>query len=149
MEALAQNILAIPDIEGVTISGGEPFLQAAALAELGILLQEARLGVILFSGVPYEKLVQSHNPYWKRLLAVTDLLIAGPFVKEQACDRALRGSSNQTLHYLSERYTPCQTMLERDSNSVEIQIDEAGHVLMTGFPSVEFLSSPSDKKNNF
>jgi anaerobic ribonucleoside-triphosphate reductase activating protein len=142
--ALAQKILTIPDIEGLTISGGEPFLQAAALAELCQRLHEADLGIVVFSGFPYAELIQSHKADWKHLLAVTDLLIAGPFIKEQACDLALRGSSNQTLHYLSARYRAYQTLFERTSNSVEIHIDETGQVLLTGFPTQEFLASPSD-----
>ncbi len=141
VEELAHDILAITDIEGVTISGGEPFLQAAALAELGAILQEAKLGIILFSGFPYDTLIQSRRTDWERLLTVTDLLIAGPFIKKLACDLALRGSSNQTLHYLSDRYAAYHTTFMQDASRVEIQIDATGHVMMTGFPAETFLES--------
>ncbi len=142
VKELAAKVLAIPDNEGVTISGGEPFLQAEALAELGRRMQDADLGVLMFSGFSYETLSQSDNPAWKALLEVCDLLIAGPFVQELACSMALRGSSNQTLHYLSERYRGRQAQLEHSSNSVEILIDENGQMLVTGFPVEGFWETP-------
>lgn len=134
VEELAAKILAIPDIEGITISGGEPFLQAEALAEFGRRMHKADLGVLVFSGFSYEQLSQSDDPAWKALLEACDLLIAGPFVQELAGSMALRGSSNQTLHYLSERYRKLQTQLEQTTNSVEILIDKNGQILVTGFP---------------
>lgn len=134
VDDLADRIFAISGIEGITISGGEPFLQAAPLAELGRLMQQRNLGIVVFSGLTYEQLTQANKPDWNALLAVTDLLIAEPFILELACDLALRGSSNQTLHYFSDRYKALQERLDHDSNSVEVFIDESGQVIMTGFP---------------
>lgn len=136
---LAERVLAISGIEGVTISGGEPFLQAAALAEFGKIMHEADLGVIVFSGFTYEELTQADKPDWNALLAVSDLLIAGPFIQELTCNLALRGSSNQTLHLLSDRYKAYQDDLDQESNSVEILIDESGRVIVTGFPTEELF----------
>ena len=137
VEELVTKVLAIPDIEGVTVSGGEPFLQADALAEFARSIQDADLGVVIFSGFSYPQLSQSDDPAWKALLAHCDLLIAGPFVRELTCSMALRGSSNQTLHHLSERYRDQQQHLEYSGSSVEILIDENGQMLVTGFPSEE------------
>lgn len=92
-------------IEGVTFLGGEPFDQAAALATLGQLLQTAGLSIVTYTGYTLEKLRQSKNPAWQALLAVTDLLIDGPFLPRLRSDKLRwRGSSNQRLLYLSERY---------------------------------------------
>ena len=132
---LATRILALPSIEGITISGGEPFLQAAPLAELGAIMRQHDLGVIVFSGFTYDQLIQADRSDWNALLAVTDLLIAGPFTQAEACDLALRGSRNQTLHFLSERYAAYRDQFDRDTNSVEIVIDESGQITMTGFPA--------------
>lgn len=137
---LADRILALSGIEGITVSGGEPFLQANPLTELGKLMQQKNLGVIVFSGFTYEQLTQADRPEWNALLAVTDLLIAGPFIQELACNRALRGSSNQTLHYLSDRYKKFQEELAQDSNSVEVFIDESGQMTVTGFPGQNIFS---------
>ena len=135
---LAAQLLAIADIEGLTVSGGEPFLQAEPLAELCRKIREAGRGVIVFTGYEYHDLIQANNPAWNALLAVTDLLIAGPFRRDLACDLALRGSRNQTLHFLSDRYAACREQFERLSNSVEVLIDETGQVTLTGFPSGAF-----------
>lgn len=48
--ALAEEILAIPYLEGATFAGGEPFCQAGALANLAGRLRPAGLSIIVFSG---------------------------------------------------------------------------------------------------
>lgn len=138
VEELAERILAISEIEGVTVSGGEPFLQAAALAELGRALHTHDLGVVVFSGFTFDQLIRAKNRDWDALLALTDLLIAGPFVQALRCNLALRGSRNQTLHFLSDRYSSLKTQIEQDSNGVELLIEASGHITMTGFPDQEW-----------
>ena len=99
---LAQEIL-MGDTEGITISGGEPFLQAKALFELVSLLKSIKdIGVIIYSGFTLEELQE--NDENKNLLRVTDILIDGRYIKELDDGRAYIGSSNQRLHYLSDRY---------------------------------------------
>ena len=136
---LAAKLSAISEIEGITVSGGEPFLQAAPLAELCQKIQAEGRGVIVFTGFEHDYLIQADNAAWKALLSVTDLLIAGPFRQDQPCDLALRGSRNQTLHFLSDRYLAYREQFERASNSVEVFIDEAGQVTLTGFPPKNLL----------
>ena len=144
VDELARKIFSISGIEGITISGGEPFLQAAPLAELAGILQKAQLSVVVFSGLTFEQLREKNDPHWNALLAKTDLLIAGPFIQELASDLPLRGSRNQTLHYLSERYKPLREHLENTTNSIEILINRSGQVTMTGFPGQNFLGNVDD-----
>ena len=50
VEDMTQTILNTPNIEGITISGGEPFLQAKALYHLLSLVREKRdFGVIIYT----------------------------------------------------------------------------------------------------
>lgn len=135
VEELAETVSQISGIEGLTISGGEPFLQAGALAELARLLRRQQLGIVVFSGFTYAQLIHANNPGWDALLACTDLLIAGPFIQELACQLPLRGSSNQTLHVLTDRYNSFRESLEAGANSVEVLIDPSGQVVITGFPA--------------
>ena len=80
--ALAEAILAVPDIEGVTISGGEPFLQAEALCSLIDRIRARRdLGVIIYTGYVLEELQSGAVPHAEALLARTDLLVDGPYVE--------------------------------------------------------------------
>ena len=55
-DILASAILGTPDIDGVTVSGGEPFLQAEALGSLlhRIRSERPELGVIVYTGFTYE-----------------------------------------------------------------------------------------------
>lgn len=100
--ALAWEIL-LSGAEGLTISGGEPFLQAEALAELIRTVRRKRdLGVIVYTGYVYEELLA--DPAARALLEETDLLIDGPYVKELDDGKSLRGSSNQRVLTLTERY---------------------------------------------
>jgi anaerobic ribonucleoside-triphosphate reductase activating protein len=139
VEELTDRILAIAGIEGITISGGEPFLQAGALAALGSILQRQKLGIIVFSGFTLEQITQRNDPEWNALVAVTDPLVDGPFIQSLTCNLPLRGSSNQQLHYLSERYKPDQESLNTGTSGVEVFIDESGQVVVTGFPTGETL----------
>ena len=91
--------------DGVTISGGEPFLQAGALADmLGILKEQMRYdtGIILYTGYRMEEL--ETVPDADRLLRYVDLLIDGPYIRELDDGGSLRGSSNQRVIPLTPRY---------------------------------------------
>lgn len=58
-----------------------------------------------YSGYPSAYLIGSPLEAVQRLLAATDLLIAGPFVRELANDGAgWHGSTNQELVFLTSRY---------------------------------------------
>jgi len=97
---LVDWVLAIEDIEGLTLSGGEPTEQTSALVELITRLREHRdLGVVCYTGHYLEELGADHP-----LLRHVDLLIDGPYRKELHADLLWRGSSNQRLHWLTPRY---------------------------------------------
>jgi anaerobic ribonucleoside-triphosphate reductase activating protein len=87
-----------PLLDGLTLSGGDPFTQAAACA---VLAEEARglgLSVYTYTGYTFEALWLAENPAWRRLIMATDVLVDGPFVRElRNIDLRFRGSSNQRL----------------------------------------------------
>jgi len=122
-----------PNIEGVTFLGGEPFSQAAALAEVGRKVQDAGLSVMTLSGFIIEALRAAHRPDWNALLAVSDLLIDGPF-REDLLDtsRPWVGSSNQRYHFLSDRYQHLQSELCLQPNRLEIRLTPEGKVEING-----------------
>lgn len=104
-DLLALMISLQGQIEGITISGGEPLLQIKALSQL---LREVRsrttLSVILFSGFTWEEI--QAMPHAKALLTQVDILLAGRYQQNKHLATGLRGSSNKTVHYLSSRYPP-------------------------------------------
>lgn len=134
-DELARRILAIPGIDGVTFSGGEPFAQAGPLARVGRLLRNAGLDTMTYTGYTYNELAAAGNPGWRDLLAVTDILVAGPFVQELACTGGPAGSSNQQVIALTERGRILLSGAGTPpGRSVEFTVGCDGTVTMTGFP---------------
>lgn len=99
VECLVHEILSQPDIEGITISGGEPFLQQKALCELIDTLRSQRdLGIIVYTGRRYEEIADT--PLAKRC----DLIVDGEYIEVLNDDLSLRGSSNQNAICVTNRY---------------------------------------------
>ncbi|MDI9470202.1 MAG: 4Fe-4S single cluster domain-containing protein [Bacillota bacterium] len=97
---LAGRYRAHGSLDGITFSGGEPFLQPGPLATLAAAIHEAGGSVISYSGHVYEALLEKAKscPDTARLLAATDLLIDGPYVESlRSLELPCRGSSNQRL----------------------------------------------------
>ncbi|MBM7865650.1 4Fe-4S cluster-binding domain-containing protein [Heliobacterium gestii] len=93
-------------IDGVTITGGEPFIQAEELAALtGWLRREVTDDILLYTGYTLEALQAMNRPAVEAVLADVAALIDGRYVDEQNDGAALRGSANQRLHILNTRYT--------------------------------------------
>lgn len=96
LKAIKEN----PMLQGVTFSGGEPFMQCKSLAELAKECHKLGLNIIVYTGYTFEKLINGfeENPQWKELLENTDILVDGPFILSQ---RSLmlhfRGSKNQRI----------------------------------------------------
>ncbi len=133
VRALAEQVLAGPPVEGVTFLGGEPFEQAAALAELGGVLRGAGLSVLTFSGYTLERIRRANRADWAALLEVTDLLIDGPYVRERLdLSRPWAGSSNQRYHFLTERYRHLEPELTSIPQRLEVRVHPDGRLEING-----------------
>lgn len=133
VDALAATILAGRPVEGVTFLGGEPFQQAAALAELAAILRRAGLGVMTFSGYTVEHIRRAKRADWDALLAVTDLLIDGPFVRGRLdLSRPWVGSSNQRYHFLTDRYRHLEPELTTIPQRLEVRLHPDGRLEING-----------------
>lgn len=130
---IADTVLSLPGIDGITFSGGEPFCQALPLAEVGELVQKEGLTVVTFSGFPSDTLISTKKRSWKELLKVTDLLVAGPYIRECTSGISLCGSTNQEQIFLSERI-PMKTFPDCIGRTVEYTISSQGEITTTGFP---------------
>ncbi|MED4784897.1 4Fe-4S single cluster domain-containing protein [Brevibacillus choshinensis] len=117
------------DVEGVTISGGEPFQQPEGLLALVKALRVRGYSIIVFSG--YTKAELNKLPLGPEILKCVDILVDGRYVYQKPATEGLRGSSNQVIHFLSDRYSNT-VLLERQT---EISILNNGKVLITGFPN--------------
>lgn len=135
---LADDILSRPAIEGITISGGEPFLQAGVLADLLNITSSKRpeLTVLAFTGYTLKELIW---PEAKRLLSHLDLLIDGPYQQDLNDNIGLRGSSNQCFHFFTPRLLPWKDELIYGKRKVEIHIRHNKNVVY-GIPSKTLLA---------
>ncbi len=87
-------------LDGVTLSGGEPFEQAQAAAGLAREVASRSLNLILYSGYTFEHLLAASysDPDTSFLLDSAYLLVDGPYIHaEQDYNLAYRGSRNQRL----------------------------------------------------
>ena len=92
-------------IEGITLLGGEPLAHAAGAAALARAVREDGLTVMVFSGYTLEEARRLPDPAVAELLALTDILVDGPYLREQPdTRRRWIGSANQRIHFLSDRY---------------------------------------------
>ena len=107
-DGIERLFLRFPEQEGLTVSGGEPFLQAAALCRLIDRLRARRdMGVIVYTGYTLDELQKTRAAENLALLDRIDLLIDGPYITALDDGGALRGSSNQRILPLTDRYRNC------------------------------------------
>ena len=98
VEELARQMTANSLADGLTLSGGEPFLQAEDCAALARLAHERGLNVWAYTGYTYERLLEGDLPGALALLEQTDVLVDGPFLRaEKSYEALFRGSTNQRL----------------------------------------------------
>ena len=138
---LADRIVSTPGVEGVTISGGEPMLQAKALLTLFKLLRQHQdISIMCFTGFTIESLRAQANPDIDEILNIIDVIIDGQYIEALNDNKGWRGSSNQVVHFLSERHlSDTHLFLERDRH-VEIHLNENENMLVVGVPPKYGLS---------
>ncbi len=87
-----------PLLRGVTFSGGEPFMQPEALAQLAEEIHKRGLDVLTYTGFTFEQIIDSGDDRKLALLKQTDYLVDGKFVLAlRSLELHFRGSSNQRI----------------------------------------------------
>jgi anaerobic ribonucleoside-triphosphate reductase activating protein len=110
------EIVAQPHLDGVTFTGGEPFLQQIKLAKLAKMIKsKTNLNIQVFTGFRLEEIKDSP------LLDEVDIVVAGRYGQKQRV------------------YSFSDASWEFDNESVEILIERDGSLNITGYPQDEFL----------
>ena len=92
-----------PLLEGITLSGGEPFMQAEDLYLLAKLVHSNDMNVWCYTGFTYEYLLEHGTTAQKQLLDEIDVLVDGRFeLEKRDISLMFRGSSNQRVINLEE-----------------------------------------------
>ena len=100
VDDIIMQLLSNPLTDGLTLSGGEPFLQAAECVKLAGAAKGKNLNVWVFTGYKFEELCEKAktNPQVDSLLRLTDVLIDGGFIlAERTLTLKWRGSQNQRI----------------------------------------------------
>jgi anaerobic ribonucleoside-triphosphate reductase activating protein len=121
------------DIEGITLMGGEPFAHAKASLALAVGSRQLGLSVMVFSGYTIEELQLRPETEIAELIATTDILVDGPYIREQPdTERRWIGSQNQRIHFLTTRYSLDEQW--RKKNTLEIRVN-GREISVNGFPA--------------
>lgn len=100
VDSLYKTLSSNPLTDGLTLSGGEPYLQAAACAELARRAKDGGFNVWCYSGYTFEEIIETGktDPGFKALIEATDVLIDGMFlIEEKSLTLKWRGSQNQRV----------------------------------------------------
>ncbi|MBN1372552.1 MAG: radical SAM protein [Anaerolineaceae bacterium] len=136
----AGYLLSDPEVTGITLSGGEPMMQALPLARLLEAAQRIRpVNVVVYTGFRYEDL-HKHPPVVgvHRLLEMVDVLIDGPFIQKLNDNKGVRGSSNQRILRLTNKLDGFD--FEDQPRSIELRVQN-GQILIIGVPDNHLLQT--------
>ena len=97
-ETILRQVGENPLLDGITLSGGEPFCQPEACRALAEAARDLGLSVWCYTGYTWEKLMQEADPARLALLEAVDVLVDGPFILAQkSLELKFCGSRNQRL----------------------------------------------------
>ncbi|MCX8581241.1 radical SAM protein [Gilliamella sp. B3482] len=125
----------LPLIDGITISGGEPFDQFEALLAIVVQLRErTKVDILVYTGYAVEDItdqLQQIKPY-------IDVLISDPFQRQSSQTLRLRGSDNQRLHCFTsqavEKFAYYQQAVTTEDKVLDVMFDAEGVVWFAGIP---------------
>lgn len=140
VDELATKIASHPRNQGVTFSGGEPFWQAPALAQLARQLKAVGLNVMSFSGFTLEQLRSPKAPPGaEELLEQLDILVDSPYVESQAIHspNSPVSSRNQRVHVFNPALAD---QIHWASDQIEIHVLKDGTRIITGYQGQMSLS---------
>jgi anaerobic ribonucleoside-triphosphate reductase activating protein len=122
-------------LEGISLLGGEPFLQAQGLAEIALAAQTSHLSVMVFSGYTYAELLKNNFPGTSELLANTDVLVDGAYeINNKDIKRQWVGSRNQNFKYLGNFYNASIESPNNVQRKMEWRITKGGQIRVNGWP---------------
>lgn len=144
-DLIINEVLSEDNIEGITISGGEPFLQIEGLYYILKKIREnSVLGIIIYTGFMLDQLIKMKNIKVDEIVSnLSDLIIDGEYVDELNDGIALRGSSNQKLNFITERYKDFVGMYNEPHRNAEVIATEAD-MFLVGIPEKRMLSKWKD-----
>ncbi len=133
------------EVDGFTITGGDPFYQPEELSELLLSLSKWTEDILVYTGFTLEELQQIHHPYVDACLTEIAVLIDGPYIEAQNNNCPLRGSSNQRILYLKEKFrAKYESHLQNYENAIQ-NFSLSDGVISVGIHNKNFKSDLQKK----
>jgi len=125
----------IPLVDGITISGGEPFDQFdALLAIVAQLREKTKVDILVYTGYSIEDI----NDQLQQIKPYIDVLISDPFQRQSSQTLRLRGSDNQRLHCFTsqakEKFAYYQQAVTTEDKVLDVMFDAEGVIWFAGIP---------------
>lgn len=98
IDEIIEDLKSNPLLDGITLSGGDPFFQAKECTELLVRIRKElkHLNVWAYSGFTFEQLLR--NKDMREMLELVDVLVDGRFVlKRRTLESRFKGSENQRI----------------------------------------------------
>ncbi|MFO0937025.1 MAG: 4Fe-4S single cluster domain-containing protein [Gemmataceae bacterium] len=134
VQEIVERIRTTHGIEGISLLGGEPFAHALAAAEIATAARSLGLSVMVYTGYELAELRQRTDAESMQLLSQTDVLVDGPYRREQPdSQRRWIGSTNQKIHFFTNRYSPTDPCWTKP-NTLELRI-RGNEISVNGFPA--------------
>ena len=116
VDELWEDISGNAHLQGITLSGGEPFCQVEAMLELAQKAKAAGLSVMSYSGYTLEELQARGDKATDALLEILDILVDGRYVEaERNLELLYRGSENQRVIDMNKTREQGQIVLYRSA----------------------------------
>jgi anaerobic ribonucleoside-triphosphate reductase activating protein len=126
-DEIAAQLASTTNIEGLSLSGGEPLQQPQAAIALLDAARALGLSTLAFSGYTLDEI--RALPHGPTVLERLDVLIDGRYVAGERLATGLRGSANQRIQLLTSRYA----LADVEATPVaEIRIARDGELVLTG-----------------
>lgn len=141
IKELFESICNQKGIQGITISGGEPFLQFPAVFKLVMMIKEyTNLDIMLYSGYTYEEICcKFSNTIIQLFFDNIDIFVDGQYVDELNDNQLYRGSSNQKFYFFTNKYKAFREQIENASDrTIEFEVTENSDVFLVGIPPRNF-----------
>lgn len=117
--------------EGLSLSGGEPLQQVSASIALLDAARALGMSTLAFSGYTIDEI--RALPDGEAVLERLDVLVDGRYVASERLATGLRGSKNQRIRVLTDRYTQADV---EATPVAEIRIGKDGAIILTGVDPV-------------
>lgn len=115
IDSIINDIKSNKMLDGVTLTGGEPFLQVDECIELSKRLKEDNINIICYTGFLFEELINDKK--YIQLVKLCDFIIDGKFIMElKNAYLPFRGSDNQRIIDVKKSLQTKNTVILDDLN---------------------------------